>query len=549
MPQRYDRSGAHQSVEGGEWTGIPRTAFLAKLKTLEMFVNTPGVNPDLDPVSRADFDQLLDHFRITTAGDPVMTPWGEIVLVRLRAIGAHLTFAQAPIPEDQQTANGEEQTVDEDTAGAFGESMEVDREAGFATDTAAPSTADADAQAPVTTAAVGRSAWDAPSTANAGAQGPAPTATAGRFDWGAPSTPTPTSLWRTPEPAGTWGHQVKAEVIASSVQPDAGASEAAANRSRAKTSGEPKAQAPASSKGKGKMRAPSVVDGAVPKTRALVNDYRGEPPKAANFVPGVHEDAPGICDYCNSKSPPKRCFHAIIQPQGVYKCTNCRRDKKKCSHASKITVEVMEVEQLEAPTPPPARAPPALQMTTPAGDTQALSAPTSPRAPSSEFQQGSSRRPSTRAVLSVEIPPLPDSYVRMGPHRLILPSYPDDPSITDRLACTLSYLRGAYDEQKERIKWVERFRREMKIQCVTGQTHSINFIDHSHKLVAALQADSRSVDIGFAQALFEMLMQMRDFRASALVGEDSGAIEYNDAFWAMVDMVIESLARLGFGGD
>ncbi|KAF8190906.1 hypothetical protein BJ912DRAFT_1058629 [Pholiota molesta] len=458
-----------RSVEGGEWTGIPRTAFLAKLKTLEMF--------------------LLDRFRITTAGDPVMTPWGEIVLVRLRAIGARLTFAQAPIPEDQQTANGKNKL-----------SMKTRRARLGIHGT------------PVTTAAVGRSPWDAPSTANAGAQGPAPTATAGRFDWGAPSTPTPTSLWRTPEPAGTWGHQVKAEVIASSVQPDAGASEAAANRSRAKTSGEPKAQAPASSKG---------------RTRALVNDYRGEPPKAANFVPGVHEDAPGICDYCNSKSPPKRCFHAIIQPQGVYKCTNCRRDKKKCSHASKITVEVMEVEQLEAPTPPPARAPPALQMTTPAGDTQLF------------------LRPRRRAHL----PRVPAGYVRMGPHRLILPSYPDDPSITDRLACTLSYLRGAYDEQKERIKWVERFRREMKIQCVTGQTHSINFIDHSHKLVAALQADSRSVDIGFAQALFEMLMQMRDFRASALVGEDSGAIEYNDAFWAMVDMVIESLARLGFGGD
>ncbi|KAF8162241.1 hypothetical protein BJ912DRAFT_935543 [Pholiota molesta] len=479
-----------RSVEGGEWTGIPRTAFLAKL--------------------------LLDRFRITTAGDPVMTPWGEIVLVRLRAIGARLTFAQAPIPEDQQTANGEEQTVDEDTAGAFGESMEVDREAGFATDTAAPSTADADAQAPVTTAAVGRSPWDAPSTANAGAQGPAPTATAGRFDW---------ASWNL-------GHQVKAEVIASSVQPDAGASEAAANRSRAKTSGEPKAQAPASSKGKGKMRAPSVVDGAVPKTRALVNDYRGEPPKAANFVPGVHEDAPGIVMRLLQLQVASETLFPCDHPaQGVYKCTNCRRDKKKCSHASKITIEVMEVEQLEAPTPPPARAPPALQMTTPAGDTQALSAPTSPRAPSSEFQQGSSRRPSTRAVLSVEI------------RRCLTVT------ITDRLACTLSYLRGAYDEQKERIKWVERFRREMKIQCVTGQTHSINFIDHSHKLVAALQADSRSVDIGFAQALFEMLMQMRDFRASALVGEDSGAIEYNDAFWAMVDMVIESLARLGFGGD
>ncbi|KAF8154403.1 hypothetical protein BJ912DRAFT_1013936 [Pholiota molesta] len=352
--------------------------------------------------------------------------------------------------------------------------------------------------------------------------------------------------------AGGQRYPSRTEGVASPAPANAAAKAILASRTRTEAPEESHEGSPAPSKGKGKQRATAVEAQKVPappKLRALQDDFRHDPPKSAVFLPDHHADSVFPCDYCSKARTARRCFFPRVPPQGVFKCTNCRRDRKKCSLAPHSKPEAAEETAANVREPTPAAAIAAVAHATPTGGHRAISVLDSPLPVRPEFQEGSARVPARDLLLSVDMPPLPDSHVRMGPHRRVVPSYPEDPIMSDRFACTHSFLRSAFDEQRERIKWVDRFRREARLQSVAGQTSSFNFIDHSHQLITALQADSTAVDESDGQELFETLVRMRDLRATALVRPDSGAIEYNEAFWAMVDMLINSLARLGFGGD
>lgn len=119
--------------------------------------------------------------------------------------------------------------------------------------------------------------------------------------------------------------------------------------------------------------------------------------------------------------------------------------------------------------------------------------------------------------------------------------------MVDHFACTLSFLQGAFEEQQRRLHLVDEYRHEMKLQGVTGQTHTFNFIDHMTQLVSALQENSNLVNEIFAKDLLAQLIKTRELCTSMLRDSARAAIEYGTAFWVMVNMLINSLKRLGFG--
>ncbi|KAF8151278.1 hypothetical protein BJ912DRAFT_1152674 [Pholiota molesta] len=513
-----------EDVEGNEWTQRSRTTMLELLADLEGPVSERDISRGA--VVRADFNEVVDRLRISTADDPVITPWGNGLLARLEVLRTRLPFLAMPPAEGQQSATG----AGTDARGQVnpGDSMDVDSTPALATSAAAAP--------PAATTSV-------PST-------PAKDDALTTGGWG--------GAWNAWGPgtavydAGGQRYPSRTEGVASPAPANAAAKAILASRTRTEAPEESHEGSPAPSKGKGKQRATAVEAQKVPappKLRALQDDFRHDPPKSAVFLPDHHADSVFPCDYCSKARTARRCFFPRVPPQGVFKCTNCRRDRKKCSLAPHSKPEAAEETAANVREPTPAAAIAAVAHATPTGGHRAISVLDSPLPVRPEFQEGSARVPARDLLLSVDMPPLPDSHVRMGPHRRVVPSYPEDPIMSDRFACTHSFLRSAFDEQRERIKWVDRFRREARLQSVAGQTSSFNFIDHSHQLITALQADSTAVDESDGQELFETLVRMRDLRATALVRPDSGAIEYNEAFWAMVDMLINSLARLGFGGD
>lgn len=120
---------------------------------------------------------------------------------------------------------------------------------------------------------------------------------------------------------------------------------------------------------------------------------------------------------------------------------------------------------------------------------------------------------------------------------------------TDRLACAAAFLRGAVEQQENRVKLAASFEREASYFRIAGYTLATHFHDHGIQLLAALRTMGHRSNDPLERDLVNELREINKYRHMIAQAQPTlvrATIDYGPDFWTVVSKIGEAFMELGY---
>lgn len=110
------------------------------------------------------------------------------------------------------------------------------------------------------------------------------------------------------------------------------------------------------------------------------------------------------------------------------------------------------------------------------------------------------------------------------------------PALDHGFACATVFLRSVADYQKARLRMVERYDREFRMQKIGGQVSMAEFVEFGRQLADLLRANPNGGRYDYYMDLATEIGRLRSTQAQfEEYGNDSQPIPALDGFWELVE--------------
>lgn len=115
------------------------------------------------------------------------------------------------------------------------------------------------------------------------------------------------------------------------------------------------------------------------------------------------------------------------------------------------------------------------------------------------------------------------------------------PSIHDRFTCATAFLRQAADFEKERLRLVQHYDREWRVQEVGGLVASTTFETFGRGLLASLRENPNVGRLDLHLSIADEIRRLRTMREEFLELRDGVSIQFSFEFWALAEELAVAL--------